>query len=389
MSALPRLKSLYPVYRLDDTTFRVGAQLGITAEFGDPAGHAWALVELLDGTRPIPQVVAEMRRRFPDVPGEDIERFIVALDREGFLEDARASVPVDERWIGNVNYFRHYTRLGDGAESAQARLRRSRVVLLGLGGGGSTILPILAATGVGSILAVDYDRVERSNLNRQFLFREADIGSLKTEAAERVMAQINSDVEFTTKTLKVESAEDVTPLLDGADLVICALDEPPFLAQRRVNRACVDAGVPCVYGFSQVTRGRVFTVLPHSSGCVDCLNIHYSRKDPGFVRQFAAFQRAGFSAPTIAFAPDIARLCGTIVVEAVRVLTGYAPPKSVATQFEFDLEADTAYALLDWPRFPDDCPTCGEGVEADWPIFAAYPGVVSRREQAQDAELAA
>lgn len=382
MSLQPRIKPIYPVYRLDEQTFRIGAQLGITVELADPAGHGWALVNLMDGTRTARELVADMQTRFPEVSAGDVERFVAMLDAEGVVENARPAPSLDERWDGNVNYFRHYARLGDGAETPQERLRRSRVVLLGLGGGGSTILPILAASGVGSILGVDYDRVERSNLNRQFLFRESDVGSYKTDAAARVMAEINSDVEFTTETLKVEAAEDVAPLVRGADLVICALDEPPFLAQRRVNRACVQEGVTCVYGFSQVSRGRVFTVIPGRSGCVDCLNIYYSKRDERFVAQFAGFQDSDFSPPTIAFSPDIVRLCGMIVVEAVRLLTSYAPPKSIATQFEVDLEADTAKPLLDWPRFPDECPTCGAGHEADWPVFAAYPGRVSRSEQA-------
>jgi molybdopterin/thiamine biosynthesis adenylyltransferase len=388
MSLKPRIKPIYPVYRLDPQTFRIGAQLGITVELADPAGHGWALVNLMDGTRTVAEVTERMQAEFPEVSGSDVGRFIAALDAEGVLEDARRVPAHDERWGGNVNYFRHYARLGDTGLTPQERLRGAHVVVLGLGGGGSTILPILAATGVGSILGVDYDRVERSNLNRQFLFRESDVGSLKTEAAERVMAEINSDVAFTTKTLKVEASEDVAPLVRGADLVICALDEPPFLAQRRVNRACVEEGVRCVYGFSQVSRGRVFTVLPHDSGCVDCLNLFHSKRDPRFVAQFAGFHEVDFSPPTIAFSPDIVRLCGTIVAEAVRVLTGYAPPKSIATQFEVDLEADSAAPLLDWPRYPDECPTCGTGREADWPVFASYPGSVSRAER-PDVQLAA
>ena len=340
----------------------------------------------MDGTRTVDELVAAMQARFPEVSSHDVANFLATLDAEGFVEDGRPRPALDERWDGNVNYFSHYARLRDaGTETPQEILRRSHVVLLGLGGGGSTMLPILASAGVGSILGVDYDRVERSNLNRQFLFRESDVGAYKTDAAERVMAEINSDVAFSTVNLKVESAEDVVPLVRGADLVICALDEPPFLAQRRVNRACVQEGVSCVYGFAQVTRGRVFTVLPHESGCVDCLNIYYSQRDDQFVEQFAGFHQLDFAPPTLAFSPDIVRLCGTIVAEAVRVLTGYAPPKSVATQFEFNLEADTAAPLLDWPRFPDQCPTCGTGRESDWPVFAAYPGSVSR----SDVQLAA
>jgi hypothetical protein len=338
-------------------------------------------VQLLDGTRTPSQIAGEMCARFPEISAADVQRSIVALDEEALLEDARDADDADpslERWTANLNYFRRFTHLGTSAIAMHERLRGSRVVLLGLGGGGSTILPILASTGVGEILAVDYDRVERSNLNRQYLYRESDVGSYKTEAAACVMTQINSDVRFSTVTAKIDAADDVLPLLDDADLVICAIDEPPFLAQRRVNRACVQAGVTCVFGFSQVTRGRVFTVVPGRSGCFDCLNIHYSRKDPLFVEQFRGFRDANFPHPTMGFSPDIARLAGLIVIEAVRLLTGYAAPKSVATQFEFDFEADTAYPLLNWPRFSDDCPTCGVGDERDWPIFAAYRGSVDR-----------
>jgi molybdopterin/thiamine biosynthesis adenylyltransferase len=387
----PRLKRIYPIYRLDGTTFRIGAQLGITIELDDPEHHVWTLVHLLNGMRTVPEIVVAMLERFPMINERDVHEAIVALDQQGLLEDAWRAETSDgpggeslERWTGNINYFSHYARLAEGTLSPHARLRRSKVVLLGLGGGGSTILPILAATGVGCIVAVDYDRVERSNLNRQFLYRESDLGHYKTDAAERVMAEVNSDVDFSAVTARIDAAEDAVPIVRGADLVICAIDEPPFLAQRRVNRACVEEGVTCLYGFSQVTRGRVFSVVPRRSGCVDCLNIHYSQKDPLFVSQFAGFHSANFIAPTIAYAPDIVRLAGLIVAEAVRLLTNYAPPKSIATQFEFDFEADTAYSLLDWPRFETECPTCGSGCEERWPIFAAYPGRVSRADQVTD-----
>jgi molybdopterin-synthase adenylyltransferase len=381
-NSLPRVKRIHPIYRVDDSTFRIGAQLGITVQIDDPEQHVWTLVHLLDGTRALAEICAEMRSRFPKVSDADVERAIASLDAERLLDDAREDDgdPALERWGANLNYFKRFTHLGMSARDVHDSLRASRVVLLGLGGGGSTILPILAATGVGEIVGVDYDCVERGNLNRQYLYRESDIGSYKTEAAARAMAAINSDVRFTTVTARIDSADDVTPLIQDADLVVCAIDEPPFLAQRRVNRACVRAGVTCVYGFSQVTRGRVFSVLPGESGCIDCLNVHYSLKDPLFVKQFRGFHASGFAPPTMGFSPDIVRLAGMIVVEVVRVLTGYAPSKSVATQFEVDFEEDTAYPLLDWPRYPDDCPTCGAGEEARWPIFNAYPGAVERDE---------
>lgn len=372
----PRIKPIYPRYRVTGTSFRIGAQLGITAEFDDPDGQVWELTRLLDGSRSVPEIAAAMRVRFPALSGADVVAGIMRLDREGFLEDGRpgdAASPAP-RHLGNVNYFSHFASLSAHRERPQQRLRAATVVLLGLGGAGSNVLPVLAATGVGRIVALDYDRVDATNLNRQFLYRESDVGSLKTEAAERVMGEMNSSLDFSAVTMKLDSVEDAAGVVAGADLVICAIDEPPFLAQRRVNQSCVEHHVPCIYAVLQVTRGRVFSVLPGESGCFDCLHLHYSKQDPLFVAQFAGFQELEFDPPTLAYAPDIACLSGLIVAEAVRLLAGHAPAQSVATQLEVDFETGAVAPLLHWPRFPLECPTCGAGREEDWPIFAAYDG---------------
>jgi hypothetical protein len=83
----------------------------------------------------------------------------------------------------------------------------------------------------------------------------------------------------------------------------------------------------------------------------------------------------------VAFAPHIVRLSGLIATEAVRLLTGYVPPQSVGRQVEFDFESGEMSTLTSWPRYPQDCPTCGSGAASDWPIFALYPGAVSRNEE--------
>ena len=373
----PRVKPIYPVYRLDEETFRIGAQLGITAEFEDSNGQLWTLVHLLDGSRNLQQVCEEMRSQYPDLSDHDIKDGISTLDQEGFIENASVhsdteSAQVNERYVGNVNYFSHYAGLSDNREDYQRVLEGSKVALFGLGGAGSNILAVLAATGIGQIVAVDYDRVERTNLNRQYLYREADIGSLKTEAASEIMATINSDLAFSTVTQKITSASEAFEIIQGMDLVICAIDEPPFLAQRIVNRASVRAGVPCVFAAMQVTRARVFSVVPKESGCFDCLNIHYALNDPQFTQQFQGFHQTNFDPPTIAFAPNIIQLCGAVAAEAV--LTGYQSPITAGTQFELDFEAGTGHPLLSWPRYPEKCPTCGTGKEEDWVVFSYYPG---------------
>jgi molybdopterin/thiamine biosynthesis adenylyltransferase len=377
----PRVKPIYPVYRLDETTLRIGAQRGLTTQFRDPHGHLASLLQLADGSRELPELVAAVQAHHPILTATDIEEGLARLDRQGLLDDAGADARAEsclQRYSGNVNHFRHFSRLGDDPWAQQRVLQGSRVTLFGLGGGGSVILPLLVALGVGQIVAVDYDRVDESNLNRQFLYSESDVGELKTTVAERIVGQLNSTVDFSTVNRNILAADDVRELVAGADLAICAIDEPPFLAQRRVNAGCVAAGVTCLFAGSQVTRGRLYTVVPGVSGCFDCLNIHYTLTDPVFEKQFRGFHEIDFDPPTIAFAPDVFRLGASLVAEAARILTGYVPPVSIGTQVELDFLAGSTDSIVEWPRYPDDCPTCGDGVESAWPVFSLYPGTTWR-----------
>ncbi|WP_454158556.1 ThiF family adenylyltransferase [Microbacterium lacticum] len=369
----PRLKPIYPAYRLDDHVFRIGAQLGITAEFDDPEHQLWSLVTALDG-RPLTDVVHAVQREFPELTDQDVLDGISLLDQEGFIEESfpGAESGIGARYRANVNYFSRFIDMDGDRFAPQRRISASNILLLGLGGGGSNILSLLAGLGPESVTIVDHDVVEEGNLGRQLLYREADVGRSKALAAADAIAQMNSDIRIDARQQRIDSVEDVSALLAGKDLVISAIDEPPFVAQRIVNKAIVEAGIPCVFAASQVSRGRVFTVVPGQTGCFDCLNVHYSQRDPQFVSQFAAFSELGFDPPSIAYGPSIFILTATIVDEAIRVLTGYAPPRSLGTQFEVNFEDGSAFAHPSWPRLPKDCPTCGNGDPSTWEVFGHY-----------------
>ncbi|WP_100332623.1 ThiF family adenylyltransferase [Bacillus xiapuensis] len=369
----PRIKPIYPLYRLNEKEFRIGAQLGITAEFGDPDGQLWELASRLDG-RSVENVIQEMIELFPELSEKDIIEGVTLLDNEGFLEETiyedNAGIP--ERYMPNVNYFSRFIGTNGNRFNPQKKINETTILLLGLGGGGSNILTLLSGLGPKKIIIVDYDNVEESNLGRQLLYKESDIGSPKCEAAARAISQMNSQLEIEAHNQKIKTPDDVLKLIDGVDLVICAIDEPPFVAQRIVNQAIVKANVPCVFGASQVSRGRVFTVIPGKTGCFDCLNLHYSMNDPQFIEQFVAFREINFSPPTIAYAPAIFQLTAAIVDEAVRVITGYVEPRSLSTQYEINFEDASSFTHPSWHRYADECPTCGKGSIEDWEIFQYY-----------------
>lgn len=371
-SSLPTIKPIYPVYRLDSETFRIGAQIGITAEFHDPDATLWTLVSIMDG-RTTAEIVQEMTGRFPDLDEGDVLDGINLLHNEGFVEDGSGPSRIfGARLQPNISYFSHFSSPEKSKYDVQNAIKDTNVLLLGLGGGGSNILTLLAGIEPKSITAVDYDRVEEGNLGRQFIYREHDIGTLKTTAAANALAEMNSNIAFHAVNEKIESPSQVTDLLHDNDIAICAIDEPPFKAQRIVNKACILAGKPCVYGASQVSHGRVFTIIPEETGCFDCLNIHYSQRDPQFLSQFEGFAESKFDPPSIAYGPAMFTLSATIVDEVVRTITSYAPPRSHGLQLEVDYEDGSQSQHPSWPRFADLCPTCGAGDESQWPIFSLY-----------------
>lgn len=185
---------------------------------------------------------------------------IQLLDNEGFVEETlEEEKELSARYMPNVNYFSRYTGSQGNRYTPQRKISDTTILLLGLGGGGSNILAMLAGLGPKKIVIVDYDNVEESNLGRQLLYKESDIGIPKAEAAARTISEMNKNLVIEAHNKKIEKPEDVLEVIDGIDLVICAIDEPPFVAQRIVNEAIVKANVPCVFGASQVSRGRVFT----------------------------------------------------------------------------------------------------------------------------------
>ena len=127
--------------------------------------------------------------------------------------------------------------------AAQEKIRASKVLIVGMGGLGCPVSLYLASAGVGELCLADFDTVEESNLQRQVLYREEDIGQPKAEAAARQLARVNPFVVLKplVKALDVDTLPDVVAQVD---LVLDCSDN--FSTRDAVNRACVMAGKPLV-----------------------------------------------------------------------------------------------------------------------------------------------
>ena len=119
--------------------------------------------------------------------------------------------------------------------------------MLGVGGLGGWSACSLACCGVGEMLLIDGDRVEESNLNRQVLYTEADIGRLKAEAAAERLGAFNSAMRLEVDRRSASTAKTaIAEAIEGYDVVIDAADWPAHEIEQWVNSACFAAGIPYI-----------------------------------------------------------------------------------------------------------------------------------------------
>lgn len=150
-------------------------------------------------------------------------------------------------------YQRHLNLPGFGPEGQQ-RLLNAAVLVVGAGGLGVPVLQYLCAMGVGRLGIVDGDHVQLGNLQRQVLYRMADIGALKAECAAAQLRQLNPDIKIDVVPQMLDT-ENALPLIAGYDLVIDATDA--FSARYLINDACVILGKPWVFGAVHQYEGQL------------------------------------------------------------------------------------------------------------------------------------
>ena len=246
---------------------------------------------------------------------------------------------------GLDRYARHVV-MGDVGPEGQARLLESSVLVVGAGGLGSPVLQYLAAAGVGRLAIADPDAVERSNLQRQVIHGEADLGRPKVESAREFVAGLNPDVTVETHETRVTS-DNVGDLIAGHDVVVDASDN--FPTRYLLNDACALAGVPLSQGSVLRFEGQVTTV-PGEEPCYRCL--------------FPEAPPEG-TVPDCATAGVLGVVPGTIgciqATEAVKLVLDVGTSLS-GRLLHYDALA-LSFETIPIERSPD-CPVCTGGIES-------------------------
>ncbi len=233
--------------------------------------------------------------------------------------------------------------LAEVGPEGQERLAASRVLVVGLGGLGCPASTYLAAAGIGTLGLMDGDRVELSNLHRQVLYRQGDLGLLKAEVAARTLAELNPRVRLRTHPQRLDSGNALEIVRDY-DVVVAACDNHP--ARYALNDACVPLARPLVDASVRRFEGRLALFSP-GSPCLRCL----------FPRPPETPEVGGMAAARGILGPLPGILGCLEALEVLKVLLGIGRPLHDRLLILDGLSGE--HRLLKRAR-DRACPTCGD-----------------------------
>ncbi|WP_232698191.1 HesA/MoeB/ThiF family protein [Brevibacillus daliensis] len=283
------------------------------------------------------------------------------LNEYGLVEDNDSLNLLNEeetaRYKSNLNFFTNFSSLEESKYSFQQKLKDSKVVLLGIGGS-NLVASCLAGMGIGHLVVLDFDTVETSNLTRQFLFTEDDVGRYKTEVARERLLKINGNMKIDIYNREVTGIDSLIDILQGADLVIAMIDSPTILTSRWVNSVCYHYGIPFVQGRLGPMRMFLQKFHPGNGACFDCSIIESLRIDPMYEERLRMWYNREFRPNNPSFAPNVSVLCGMIASEVANTLLGVMKPLEQGTTVTFFPGNYESFQMHAWQRVKE-CPTCG------------------------------
>ncbi|WP_337191582.1 adenylyltransferase/sulfurtransferase MoeZ [Nocardioides flavescens] len=280
--------------------------------------------------------------------------------------------PADELSIDEVRRYSRHLIIPDVGMVGQKRLKNAKVLVIGAGGLGSPALLYLAAAGVGTLGIAEFDEVDESNLQRQIIHGQSDIGKSKAVSAKESIAEANPYVEVVVHEERLDN-DNVMDVFRGYDLIVDGTDN--FATRYMVNDAAYFLGIPYVWGSIYRFDGQASVFAPTLTDDAPCYRCLYPEPPPpGMV-------------PSCAEGGVLGVLCASIgsiqVNEAIKLITGMGDP-AVGDLVIYDA-LELSWRKLKVRKDPN-CRLCGPDADVTELIdYDAFCGAVS--EEAADAAV--
>jgi sulfur-carrier protein adenylyltransferase/sulfurtransferase len=273
--------------------------------------------------------------------------------------------PAAELTVDEVRRYSRHLIIPDVGMTGQKRLKNAKVLCVGAGGLGSPALLYLAAAGVGTLGIIDFDVVDESNLQRQIIHGQSDVGRSKAESARDSIREINPNVIVVVHEERLDS-DNAMQIFSGYDLIVDGTDN--FATRYLVNDACVLLGKPYVWGSIYRFDGQASVFWAEHGPCYRCL--YPEPPPPGMV-------------PSCAEGGVLGVLCASIgsiqVNEAIKIITGIGEPL-VGRLMIYDA-LEMTYRPVNVRKDPE-CPVCGKNPTVTELIdYEEFCGTVSEEAQ--------
>jgi molybdopterin-synthase adenylyltransferase len=363
---LPAIKESSKARLMPNGAVWIGPQLhGQATELMDERGVVWSVCSRLDGTRSPEKLIAEVTALHPGTDTSEIGEIIGFLIDSGWVKDLATPAPAElsardlARYQRGIDFLDAINMNGDtDGYRLQARLKESRVAVLGLGGVGSAVATNLAASGVGQLHCVDHDRVDLSNLNRQLLFTEADIGSGKVAAGIAHLRSRNSDVVITGTDAHLDGPQAIADAASGCDAFVLCADQPAESIRFWANEAAYASGVPWLAAGYSGPKFSLSCFIPGRTACYWCLIEGVAELRAGNGINPVATQPSTVTANAVS--ASSAQLAGHyLAAETIRLLLGLPVQTAGRELHRYLTDYDEQY-YLDAKARPD-CPVrCGD-----------------------------
>lgn len=359
----PKLKPFVEYY-VDKEKISFFARPGIAIEIDDEEGYIHSACQLMDGKNNLHFIKSKLEQSHPQLDNS-LDELINLLDSEGLIEDADLSnsnhlTEYDkERWSRNIEFFGAYCKLSENKFHHQETIKNTKVTLLGLGGVGSNVLLNLVALGVRNIKIIDFDNVELSNLNRQVIYNEDELGQPKTKIAKNKILAFYKDANIEAINTKISSSSDIEQLIDGQDFVINAADQPRAQIIDWVNAACIKKKIPFICGALDYKYAICYSVIPKVSGCIECWKSSARQSNAIFQDYYS--QKGFHPSPSlnVTIMPFISIVGGLIGSEFIKIITGITPPSSLGKLRAYDFTTGEISIVEHWEKQPD-CLVCSD-----------------------------
>ncbi|MBB5225031.1 HesA/MoeB/ThiF family protein [Treponema ruminis] len=353
----PKLSATVSVVKLTSSIlefYKTNTRSSIKIKVGNDT--IFDLVNHLDGIKSIEELSKEY-----NIEKSSLESFLNFLSERGLL----SFIEPKNDFSDYESYRRVINLLGDYAASHKNlvefwdNLRNSTVLVIGLGAVGSWVSCNLVQSGVKNLILMDADKVEASNIHRQFGYSEMDIGKSKVDVMEKFLLQYESDIRITK--IKEFLTNEKLPSLNGykIDLIINCADKPNVDSTSLwIGEYCMEHNIPHIVGggYNQHLSLIGQTVIPNKTACVKCFQKTLDEEntiDRTRVKKLMVENRKVGS-----FGPMCSIIASMVGMEAIKILSKCAMPSNINRRGEFDIfSMNIKYKNFERRK---DCEWCGK-----------------------------